>query len=41
MSRYDTVKRKQVNGVDRYSTSQLPKYEEKNSDVLLIATYGD
>ena len=41
MSRYDTVKRTKVDGVERYGTSEISKYEEKNSDLLLIATYGD
>ena len=41
MSRYNTIKRYKNNGVATIGTSYLPKHEEKNSDVLLIATEGD
>jgi len=41
MSRYDRVLRKSDKGVARIGTGDLPKFEEKNSDILLIATNGD
>ena len=41
MSRYDSVRRVVDKKVQRIGTATLPDYEEKNSDVLLIATQGD
>ena len=41
MSRYSTVKRVKDRKITRIGTANLPDYEEKNSDVLLIATEGD
>lgn len=41
MSRYDTVQKIIREKIQRVGTSYLPKYEEKNSDILLIATEGD
>ena len=41
MSRYDTVERIVDNKITRIGTSDLPKVDEKNSDILLIATQGD
>ena len=41
MSRYDTIRRVNKNKVVRVGTSYLPTVEEKNSDILLIATHGD
>ena len=41
MSRYSTVKRVKDRKITRIGTASLPDYEEKNSDVLLIATEGD
>ena len=41
MSRYDTVRKVLDKRIERIGTSDLPKVEEKNSDILLIATYGD
>ena len=41
MSRYDTVKKVIDKKIQRIGTSDLPKFTEKNSDILLIATYGD
>ena len=41
MSRYDTIRRVKKNKVVRVGTSYLPTVEEKNSDILLIATHGD
>ena len=41
MSRYDTVERKSKDQVIRIGTADLPKFEEQNSDILLIATHGD
>mgnify|MGYP001485149702 FL=1 len=41
MSRYDNVRRVEDKKVQRIGTATLPDYEEKNSDVLLIATQGD
>tara|TARA_A100001011_G_scaffold371576_1_gene429084 strand:+ start:106 stop:375 length:270 start_codon:yes stop_codon:yes gene_type:complete len=41
MSRYDSVERVKHNKVTRIGTADLPKFEEKNSDLLLIATQGD
>ena len=41
MSRYDRVKKVNRNKVEKIGTADLPKFEEKNSDILLIATQGD
>ena len=41
MSRYDTVKKVNDKDIQRIGTATLPEYEEKNSDILLIATHGD
>ena len=41
MSRYDTIRRVKKNKVVRVGTSYLPTVEDKNSDILLIATQGD
>lgn len=41
MSRYDTVRKIDDDKIQRVGTATLPDYEEKNSDVLLIATEGD
>jgi hypothetical protein len=41
MSRYNTVKRRTDKKVNRIGTADLPEFEEKNSDILLIATNGD
>jgi len=41
MSRYDTVQKIFKDKSQKIGTSYLPKYEEKNSDILLIATGGD
>ena len=41
MSRYDRVQRVNKNGVSRIGTAYLPEFVEDNSDILLIATYGD
>ena len=41
MSRYDNISRVKHNKVMRIGTADLPKFEEKNSDILLIATQGD
>tara|TARA_B100000287_G_scaffold411512_1_gene441063 strand:- start:185 stop:466 length:282 start_codon:yes stop_codon:yes gene_type:complete len=45
MSRYDTTKIIKIKEESRsgqgLGTSYLPKFEENNSDVLLISTYGD
>ena len=41
MSRYDTVRKIDDNKIQRVGTATLPDYEEKNSDVLLIAVQGD
>ena len=41
MSRYDRVKRISNNRVQRIGTADIPKGEEKNNDILLIATQGD
>ena len=41
MSRYDTIRKVFDKKIERIGTSDLPKVEEKNSDILLIATYGD
>jgi hypothetical protein len=41
MSRYDNTPKIQNKQFVSIGTSYLPKYEEKNSDILLIATEGD
>ena len=41
MSRYDNVKLYKNKGVQSIGTGYLPKFEESNSDILLIATEGD
>ena len=41
MSRYDIVKKITEKGINRIGTADLPKFIEKNSDILLIATNGD
>ncbi len=41
MSRYDSVKIYKNNNVSSVGTGYLPKYENRNTDVLLIATQGD
>jgi hypothetical protein len=40
MSRYDNTPKIQNKQFVSIGTSYLPKYEEKNSDILLIATEG-
>ena len=41
MSRYDRVERVRKDKVILIGTADLPKFEEHNSDILLIATQGD
>ena len=41
MSRYDTINEITDKGIQRIGTATLPDYEEKNSDILLIAQNGD
>ena len=41
MSRYDNVRRVDDKKIQRIGTATLPDYEDKNSDILLIATQGD
>ena len=41
MSRYSRVQRYGKNGITRIGTSNLPMFEEDNSDILLIAVDGD
>ena len=41
MSRYDTVKLISRNEISKIGTADIPKVEDKNSDILLIATQGD
>ena len=41
MSRYDTVKLISRNEISKIGTADIPKVEDKNSDILLIATDGD
>tara|TARA_Y100000034_G_scaffold106897_1_gene135952 strand:+ start:539 stop:808 length:270 start_codon:yes stop_codon:yes gene_type:complete len=41
MSRYDTVKKISDKKITRIGTADLPKFEEDNSDILLIAVHGD
>ena len=39
MSRYNRVKRFSKNRVSRIGTADIPKVEDKNSDILLIKNY--
>ncbi len=41
MSRYDTINEITDKNIQRIGTATLPDYEEKNSDILLIAQNGD
>jgi len=41
MSRYTTVRKITDKKIERIGTADLPKFTEKNSDILLIATEGD
>ena len=41
MSRYDNTSKIQNKQFVSIGTTYLPKHEEKNSDILLIATEGD
>jgi len=41
MSRYDNTSKIENKQFVSIGTSYLPKHEEKNSDILLIATEGD
>ena len=41
MSRYDRVRRVGENKIPRIGTAYIPKVEDQNSDILLIATDGD
>ena len=41
MSRYDDVSRVKDKKIERIGTASFVQYEEKNSDILLIATDGD
>ena len=41
MSRYDTVRRVSETKLPRIGTADIPKVEDQNSDILLIATNGD
>ena len=41
MGRYNSIEKFKKNGVSRIGTSYLPKFEEQNSDILLISTEGD
>ena len=41
MSRYDTVKQISRNKIFKIGTADIPKVEDQNSDILLIATDGD
>jgi|TARA_Y100000031_G_scaffold70586_1_gene78234 hypothetical protein len=41
MSRYDTVRRVSETKLPRIGTADIPKVEDKNSDILLIAIQGD
>ena len=41
MARYDNVEKISNKGITTIGTSYLPKPEDKNSDILLIATQGD
>ena len=41
MNRYKDVKRFTENGIQIVATADLPDVDEKNTDILLIATQGD
>ena len=41
MNRYDRVKKVSENKISRIGTADFLKVEDKNSDILLIATQGD
>ena len=41
MSRYDRVRKVSENKISRIGIADFPKVEDKNSDILLIATDGD
>ena len=41
MSRYDRVRRVSETKLPRIGTADIPKIEDQNSDILLIATQGD
>jgi len=41
MGRYDNVTKIENKKFTSIGTSRFPKYENKNSDILLIATQGD
>ena len=41
MYRYNTIRRVSFDNGSRIGTADIPKVENKNSDLLLIATYGD
>ena len=41
MSRYDTVNRVSDKKIMRIGSTEFPVVEEKNTDILLIATEGD
>ena len=41
MSRYDRVRKVSENKISRIGTADIPKNEDQNSDILLIATDGD
>ena len=41
MSRYDTVIKTRDGKIQGIGTADFPKIEDKNSDILLIATDGD
>ena len=41
MSRYNTVRRLMFGNISRIGTANIRKVEDKNSDILLIATHGD
>ena len=41
MSRYDTVIKTRDGKIQGIGTADFPKIEDKNSDILLIATQGD
>jgi|TARA_Y100000310_G_scaffold255401_1_gene262832 hypothetical protein len=41
MSRYNTVRYVSFGKSSRIGTADIPKVEDKDSDILLIATHGD
>jgi len=41
MARYNRVQKYANKGISSVGTAYLPKHENKNSDILLIATQGD